>query len=482
MTRFIKIILYTFLVLVLCLGTYLFMTKQKTISKGVNNDLTEYLPDTSYIYMPVTLSMNGLLTGINERMPDTLMNKSFTFSGTTINILMKRKGDVTSSLDSSILRVKFPFTIDLKMNSGSSNSILSLLTKLDPITLNQELNMALPISINQDLKLTTIKEAIDIDWNPLPDLDIPGLDFNLQKVIETEILSEGGILYEYLIKETLERFNLTEYLAASWHHFQMEIPMANIGEGFILNSTPVDLTAWYAGGKYDSLFVGLKIGAIFNVNHESELKEKVTFSLPDNIGIENVSHINDTSTFSVKVNLPIKVMNKLTLKYLQQTDWSYKGFKIKVDDVQFSNGKNTVYVSLKYSGNLRGEIVMKGTPYINPETRVFSLKNLGLQNKTTNILVSTADRVLNDFLVEKMQNIIHYDLGAAVDSLPRLFNNKLTDLTFEEGVEANVQQLRLDRVETHLTKNDIQIIVYGKSKFYLTPKHYNFDFEKILPN
>src|SRR5690606_37340656 len=130
--------LYTFLVLVLCLGTYLFMTKQKTISKGENNDLTEYLPDTSYIYMPVTLSMNGLLKGINDRMPDTILNKSFTFSGTTINILMKRKGDVSSSLDSSILRVKLPFTIHLKMNSGSSNSLLSLLTKLDPISFNRE--------------------------------------------------------------------------------------------------------------------------------------------------------------------------------------------------------------------------------------------------------------------------------------------------------------------------------------------------------
>jgi hypothetical protein len=217
------------------------------------------------------------------------------------------------------------------------------------------------------------------------------------------------------------------------------------------------------------------------VLHESQLKNEPILALPDNIAIENKNYFNDTSIFSVKVELPLKAMNEITSRYLSETDLSYKGFKLKIDDVKFKNGKNTVYVTIKYSGNLKGEIVLKGTPHVNPETRIFTLKNLGIQNKSTNLLITSADRVLNDYLVNKIQGAIYFDLGAAVDSLPKMFQSRLTDLSNEQGVNANIQQMKLDKVETYLTMDNIQIIVNGRAKFFVTPKHYNFDFETILP-
>ena len=202
--------------------------------------------------------------------------------------------------------------------------------------------------------------------------------------------------------------------------------------------------------------------------------------IPDNIAIENKGYFNDTSIFSVKVDLPLKAMNEITLRYLKEADLSYKGFAIDIEDIDFKNGKNTIYVTINYSGNLKGEMILKGTPYVNPKTRVFTLKNLGLQNKSSNLIVTSADRVLNEYLVGKMKEAIQFDLGAAVDSLPKMFQSSLTELSSEQGVNTKIQQMKLDKVDIHLTQNNIQMIVKGRAKFFVTPRHYNFDFKKIL--
>jgi len=480
MTRFIKIILLTVTVLVICLGTYMLLTKQKTIEIGENKDQTVYLPDTSYIYMPVSLSMNGLLTGLNDRLPETILDKSFSIGGGNINANIKRGGEITSSLDSGYLKIKLPFKFKLKYEaSGKSNPLLNFVSSI-PFEFDNEIQLSIPISINSDLSLTGIKEGMNIEWEPLPELNIAGLNFDLQSVLEKQLFEEGGVIYDWVIADFLEKMSLKQYLADSWKHFQLEIPVSASEDGFVLRSQPIGITAWYTGGKKDSLFVGLKIASRFLVMHESQLKNQPILSLPDIIAIENKGYFNDTSIFSVKVDLPLDAMNEITTRYLKEADLSYKGFKINIDDVIFKNGKNTVYVTIQYSGNLKGEVIVKGTPHVDPETRVFTLKNLGLQNKSTNVFVNSADRVLNEFLVDKMKEAIHFDLGAAVDSLPKMFQSRLTDLSAEQGVNTKIQQMKLDKIETHLTKENIQIIVNGRAKFYVTPKHYNFDFDKIL--
>lgn len=480
MTRFIKIILLTITVLVICFGTYLLLTKQKTIEIGENKDQTVFLPDTSFIYMPVSLSMNGLLTGLNEKLPETVLDKSFSIGGGNINALIKRKGEITSSLDSGFLKVKLPFKFKLKYEaSGKSNPLLNFVSSI-PFEFDNEIQLSIPLSINTDLSLTALKDKINIDWEPLPELDIAGLNFDLQSVLEKALFSEGGVVYEWIIKDFLEKTSLKQYLTDSWKHFQIEIPVSSPEDGFFLRSQPIGITAWYYGGKKDSLFVGLKIASRFVVIHESELKNEPILVIPDNIAIENKGYFNDTSIFSVKVDLPLKAMNEITSRYLKETDLSYKGFKLNIEDVEFKNGKNTVYVTINYSGNLKGEIILKGTPHVDPETRVFTLQNLGLQNKSSNLIVTSADRVLNEFLVGKMQEAIKFDLGAAVDSLPKMFQSSLTSLSYDQGVDTEIQQMKLDKVDIHLTQNNIQIIVNGRAKFFVTPRHYNFDFEKML--
>ena len=480
MTRFIKIILLTVTVLVICFGTYLLLTKQKTIEIGENKDQTVYLPDTSFIYIPVSLSMNGLLTGLNEKLPEIVLDKSFSIGGGNINTLIKRKGEITSAMDSGFLKVKLPFKFKLKYEaSGKSNPLLNFVSSI-PLEFENEIQLSIPISINSDLNLTTLKDKINIDWEPLPALNIPGFDFDIQSVLEKALFSEGGVIYEWIIKDFLEKTSLKQYITDSWKHFQMEIPVSSAEDGFFIRSQPIGITAWYAGGKKDSLFVGLKIASRFVVMHESELKNEPILVIPDNIAIENKGYFNDTSIFSVKVDLPLKAMNEITLRYLQDADLSYKGFKLSIDDIDFKNGKNTVYVTINYSGNLKGEMILKGTPYVDPETRIFTLKNLGLQNKSSNLIVTSADRVLNEYLVGKMKEAIQFDLGAAVDSLPKMFQSSLTELSSEQGVNTKIQQMKLDKVDIHLTQNNIQMIVNGRAKFFVTPRHYNFDFEKIL--
>ena len=480
MTRFIKIILLTVTVLVICFGTYLLLTKQKTIEIGENKDQTVYLPDTSFIYIPVSLSMNGLLTGLNEKLPEIVLDKNFSIGGGNINTLIKRKGEITSAMDSGFLKVKLPFKFKLKYEaSGKSNPLLNFVSSI-PLEFENEIQLSIPISMNTDLNLTALKDKIDIDWEPLPALNIPGFDFDIQSVLEKALFSEGGVIYEWIIKDFLEKTSLKQYITDSWKHFQMEIPVSSAEDGFFIRSQPIGITAWYAGGKKDSLFVGLKIASRFVVMHESELKNEPILVIPDNIAIENKGYFNDTSIFSVKVDLPLKAMNEITLRYLQDADLSYKGFKLSIDDIDFKNGKNTVYVTINYSGNLKGEMILKGTPYVDPETRIFTLKNLGLQNKSSNLIVTSADRVLNEYLVGKMKEAIQFDLGAAVDSLPKMFQSSLTELSSEQGVNTKIQQMKLDKVDIHLTQNNIQMIVKGRAKFFVTPRHYNFDFKKIL--
>lgn len=479
MTRLIKIVLLTVVVLVICLGTYLFLTKSNTIAIGENKDTTEYEPDTSFIYLPVSLSMNGLLTGLNENLPDEILNKTVKIGSGNLNITALRNGEITSAFDSIYLKLNLPFKFKLKYEaSSSSNALLNFVSDI-PFEFNNEIKLAIPISLNTGLNLTDLKEGMNIDWEPLPQLEIPGANFDLQSVLEKQLLSEGGLLYEYIVKEMLEKFSLNRYFTDAWKHFELQVPVSSAEDGFFLRCEPVSFSAWYNGGKGDSLFCGLKIGAKFLVKHSSDLKNIPVLNIPDDLKIENKNYFEDTSLFSVKVTLPLKAMNEISGRYLQQADLSYKGFKINIDDVDFTNGKNSVYVTIKYSGNLDGEIILKGTPHVNPETRVFSLTNLALQNKSGNILVTSADRLFNDYLVGKMSEAIHFDLGSAVDSLPKMFQSKLTDLSYEEGVETKIQQLRLEKVETHLTKNNIQIIVNAKAKFFVTPKNYEFDFGKL---
>lgn len=480
MSRFIKIVLLTAATLIICFGIYMFLTKPKIIEMGENNNSTEYHPDTSYIYMPVSVSLNGLLEGINERLPEVVYDDKANIGSGNVSLLVKRAGKITAVLDSGYLRMNLPFKFKIKYEASENKNALLNFVSAIPLEFDNEIKLAIPISINSDLNLTGLKEGIDLDWEPLPELDIAGLKLNLQSLLEKQLFTEGGFIYEWIIADLLEKISLKEQIAEAWNHFQIEIPVSDKADGFVLTSMPVGITAWYAGGKADSLFAGLKIASMFIVQHKSQVQNKPLLVLPDKISIENKDYFNETSKFSIKVDLTLDALSEITTRYMREADLNYRGFKINLDKASFKNGKNTVYVTIRYSGYLSGEIIIKGTPHVNPETRIFTLKNVGLQNKSSNIFVTSADRVLNEFIVKEIEGLIHFDLGAAVDSLPKMFQSKLTELSVEQGVKTKIQQLKLDKIDTYLTKDKIQLIVNGRTKFFVTPRHYNFNFDQIL--
>jgi hypothetical protein len=86
---------------------------------------------------------------------------------------------------------------------------------------------------------------------------------------------------------------------------------------------------------------------------------------------------------------------------------------------------NRIAVKLKLRGSLEGTIFVSGQPIMDTTTRLITFKNLDYDVATRNLLVKSADWMLNKKITRKLNDAAHFDVKQYLNQLQAIMNNGL---------------------------------------------------------
>ncbi len=130
-------------------------------------------------------------------------------------------------------------------------------------------------------------------------------------------------------------------------------------------------------------------------------------------------------------------------KHLANTMFTVKdNVKINIKDVNiYGNGKKVV-VKVDFSADVPGQIFdttgwvfLVGTPVYNPGKNVLSVTNFDYDLNTKNLLVTSADWLLHEPFVRRIQNELHWDYSKKIIQEQKKLNAKISNFKLSKDVK-----------------------------------------------
>lgn len=228
-----------------------------------------------------------------------------------------------------------------------------------------------------------------------------------------------------------------------WNQLQQPIPMSGYGYLYI-NPEQILLNRLMATNSYLDVSVGLTA----RPHAGFEFTPPVVPPLPLLQGGV------DTGGFKVYADAHLTYDSLSQILNRQLAGTRIEGEKglvkkkyIDVENASVSaGGGNRLILNIKVSGSIKGTLYLKGKPVIDTATGQLSIQELDYDISTRNILVSTADWLLNKKITRRLNEAARFELNTYLAQLQNAMNNGL-NRNLGRGITTNGQVNRLTVTE-----------------------------------
>ena len=152
-------------------------------------------------------------------------------------------------------------------------------------------------------------------------------------------------------------------------------------------------------------------------------------------------------------------------QFIGQTYEFQKGaYKVTITSVDIYGQNDKLVIKAGLKGSLDGVIYLKGTPYYDPLTRMLSLQNVDYDLSTRNLLIKTANWLLQGRFAKQMQQQFVFPIGTQMDEVQKNIRQQLMPRNVAKGVvmSGGLEALVPDQV--YLTPTSLVALVMAKGQ------------------
>ena len=476
-----KKIKYLVLVLALSLLTVAVLSiRRKRLYIKENSSTELYEPELSKFSFPVYLSVNDIEELINQKIKIQFVNRQLNIKGGKDSVILKieRLNDIQIELKNSKFYFKVPLKLELiyLKNIGLKKNIA--IFKKEPITVSLIAYFTSDVQLKENLKLKTNTKLSHIHWLEEPSLKILGINFDIKKKASSVLEEKSKEITKMIDKMIEEKVDLRKPMNRIWGKMQKSLPATKHQENLYVKIQPRTVAVYVNKNFSDSIKLDLQVTSKIYVRHGQDTSQIIRTKFPDKIKLLSEANQFEKDKIQIHALLLLSEINKTLNEKLVGKKLDIPGFDIKIAHIKVHNGSKNIVTQVDLKGTLEGSVRVKGIPVLSDDKSRFYIDDLDFETKITDRTFSSISDILHDQIRSLLKENLNFNLSGLFSSISDLAQKSIDTTKMAKKADFRIQELEIEKLKIHLTKNSIQLIIYGASDFEISIKKEGFKFKK----
>lgn len=465
MKKFLK---YTILILVLAIGglcIYIYNLEKIRIHVKPNEDNTFYTPDTTEFAIPMSLSVKDVEKLANLKLKQVLFDGKLPVrkEKDTLHLKVKRAGNIRFNLLNNVLTAHVPLDAEAFYTLHTIGKNSRTFFQESPVVFSLEISLSTPLKLNDYYGFNPRTSIKNIQWKIPPVVKLGPLKKDISEQTEELLYKKEDLLTAKLDSIISEKISLREPMEKIWGKIQRSVPL-KLDSGKItlyLRKQPLSASVWVEPNNVDSLHFMMRLkGLLYMLSARDTLRFKQV-DLPKKLIVLKQKPVDDTSRFHLHVSLPLHMLEAICNARLEGKTLSYASYTVKLKRIRIANGEKNILISLKYKGDLSGEVRLKGFPKLDVSKKIFNVNDLEFESRDDDLVLGSAEKVFHNDIREKIKEAVLIDMTKIMDTIPSIIQNGIDKSKLAKKADVELNCFELKQVKTTLTTKYVQLMVDG---------------------
>ena len=393
-----------------------------------NNVSVVYKNKTSFVAMPVEITLKEIESQLNKNLSGLIYNDSVLSDDKTEMKIWKTAPIKLSEKEGNIISI-IPMKIWAKFKYGTDFMGLNDTREINlngTITLNSKTHLT-------NWKLTTVSKIEDFEWNESPSILVGGKNVPITYIINPTLNIFKSKIAKKIDKAIDETCDFKPQVLTVLEKLSTPFLTSENYETWF-KMVPMELYATEA--KLSKSKITLDMGLKCNMQTMVGQEPKNGFDAAK-IVLKPVGSIPENTTASVVAVSTYESASKIVTKNFQSQEFASGSRKIVVQKVDLWQKDGKMIIALDILGSINGTIYLSGIPNYNPISKEIYFDQMDYVLNTKGILTKSANWLMQGTILKKIQENCRYSIKGNLEEGKKNMEPYLTNYSPMKGVFVN---------------------------------------------
>jgi hypothetical protein len=417
----------------------------------------------SVVHVPIELSIAEVTKHLNAQVQGLIYEDNSFSDDNQDNFKIKvwKRAPIVAEARDSLLY----YTVPLKIWAEKAYKIAPLgieISGSQSTEFQLNLKFMTRIGIDPDWKVSTNTVSAGFDWVTKPSIKVAGIDIPITGLVSRKISENLGTVSKSIDDNVRKNFIIKPYVIQAWNLIREPRLLSEEYRSWLV-VTPTDILASpfeIKNGKI-SATIGIK-GFTQTLMGEKPVMKPVV-DVPNLIITNDIPQGFQIGLIGV---VPYEEASRLAAAQFIGKTFDFKDgkYKIEVTEVTIYGQNDKLVIKAGLKGSINGVIYLKGVPYYDASTRLLSLKNVDYDLSTRNVLVQTANWLLQGRFAKQIEQQFVFPIGTQIDEAQKAIRQQLTGRKVAKGVDLGGRLDTLVPDQVYLTPTSLVALVVAKGR------------------
>lgn len=398
----------------------LFACKKIKTERPPCSDADVLIPiDTSYLSTPLIIpthliedKLNLVIGRVLREDPDF---EHINADGEKEGLKMKitRLGAIKVHWKNNVAQYQAPLQVLIERQIISKN-VLPVLEKLalkTAFSLRLVFETTLDLGIDWQLKPKT--RFVSFEW--LSEVKALGGLIDLKKMVERRIFKSMPEVLRNMDDTIRTRIHIDQVMERVWKKIQRPLLIKRNEPLVWLKINPIQ----FEMGKITTKDGNLMVQGRLSATTETMLGDTPVYTVLTRLP-PLIKHpiLPDTAFLYIRTEIPYDQINTVINENLDGKTFSVSGRRIKIKTAKIWGCGANLFLQLKISGGVKGDVYFQGKPVYNPITQSISIENFDFEIHTQEVLLTSADWLLHSTFKAQMLSALSIPLQTQIVKIP----------------------------------------------------------------
>ena len=405
-----------------------------------NNSPVVYKNKTSFVAMPVEVTLKEIESQLNKNLTGLIYNDSILSDDKTEMKIWKTAPIKLTEKDGNIVSV-IPMKIWAKFKYGTDFMGLNDTREVNlngTITLNSKTHLS-------NWKLTTVSKLEDFEWSESPSILVAGKNVPITYIINPTLSIFKSKIAKKIDKAIDETCDFKPQVLSVLE--KLSTPFLT-SEQYETCFKMVPMELYVTEAKLSKSKITLNMGLKCNMQTMVGQEPKNSFDAAK-IVLKPVASIPENTTASVVAVSTYESASKIVTKNFQGQEFASGSRKIVVQKVDLWQKDGKMIIALDVLGSINGTIYLSGIPNYNPISKEIYFDQMDYVLNTKGILTKSANWLLQGTILRKIQENCRYSIKGNLEEGKKSMNPYLSNYSPMKGVFVNgtLNDFEFEKVE-----------------------------------
>jgi hypothetical protein len=318
------------------------------------------------------------------------------------------------------------------------------------------------LGFSEKWKVTPLTTPAGHTWIKKPVVKVAFFDISLTPIVDQILENELPTITKELDKEIQNRVPIKPYIDQAWLQVQQPFELSKQYDSW-LRITPFNIMMTPLKVKGDQIVTNIGIKGIVETFIGKKPEVIINKNLPP---LQTVKQAQDRFELALTGEISHTYAKKLIEDNFLNQSYSFKNGKYNIRiigiDLYGSNGK--LVVKMNIDGSAKGEIYLKGIPYLDQNTNILMIQNLEYDVKTKNALIRAADWMNHGNFLSTIEKNFRLPVGKEIEETKRLIRQNLNNNRVTNNIVLNGSLESLSPGEVIISQDAIRATVTAEGK------------------